>query len=243
MLGRYDRCLLTSEHGRMRTYFVPKVGAADKPQLVALQEWADSLAKGMVVAFVADQADVHMEGVYWLAQLLDVAFPATAAMAHTSDVFKEGWLLVRARWYKFEPDAKHPKGWRGYSLLAEERLLVIGTSMLRLKDIKFESQPRRALRPAPRAPPPPPAAPPPPPAAPPAAAGRGRGRGRGRARGAQGRGSALSGGRGGGAARQMIRHELSWLGADTHNLIMACVRAEPPERVTHPEGCRCAVHS
>lgn len=130
----------------MRTYFVPKVGAADKPQLVALQEWADSLAKGMVVAFVADQADVHMEGVYWLAQLLDVAFPATAAMAHTSDVFKEGWLLVRARWYKFEPDAKHPKGWRGYSLLAEERLLVIGTSMLRLKDIKFESQPRRALR-------------------------------------------------------------------------------------------------
>ena len=176
-----------------------------------------------MVAFVADRADVHMEGVYWLAQLLDVAFPATAAMAHASDVFEEGWLLVRARWYKFEPNAKHPKGWRGYSLLPEVRLLVIGTSMLRLKDIKFESVPRRMLRSAPRLPP---AAAAPLPDRGLGQRGRGRGRGGGRGRGAQGRSSALSGGRGGGAARQEVRQELSWLGADTHNLIMACVRAD-----------------
>ena len=88
------------------------------------------------------------EGQYWLALLLDAAFPATAAMAHASDVFQEGWLIVKAKFYKYQPDAKHPKGWRGYSLQPEERLLIVN-SMLRLKDIKFESQPRRQLRPAP----------------------------------------------------------------------------------------------
>ena len=117
------------------------------------------------------------EGQYWLALLLDAAFPATAAMAHASDVFQEGWLIVKA---------KHPKGWRGYSLQPEERLLVVN-SMLRLKDIKFESQPRRQLRPAPA--------------------------------------GACVGGRGrGGGSEQQARQELSWLGADSHNLIMACVR-------------------
>ena len=117
LLGRYDTCLLQSEHGRMRPYSVPKLGAASKPQLVALQEWAGSLCKGQVVVFVAHAADVHMEGVYWLALLLDGAFPATAQMAHASDVFEEGWLLVRAKWYKYVPDAKHPKGWRAYASL------------------------------------------------------------------------------------------------------------------------------
>jgi uncharacterized membrane protein YgcG len=168
-----------------------------------------------------------MEGVYWLAVLLDAAFPATAKMTHASDVFEEGWLLVQAKWYKYEPDAKHPKGWRGYSLLPEERLLVVA-SMLRLKDINFESSPRRTLRPAVA-----------PPAVGiqttlPAAAGRAadgtagragaRGRGGGgRGRGARGRGSSCGGGRGGG---EPVRQELSWLGVDTHNLIMACVRDE-----------------
>ena len=35
-------------------------------------------------------AKMHMKGVYWLARLFDAAFTATAAMAHTSDVFEEG---------------------------------------------------------------------------------------------------------------------------------------------------------
>jgi hypothetical protein len=43
LLGQYDSCQLKSEHGQMRTYHVPKIGAAQKPQLVALQEWADLL--------------------------------------------------------------------------------------------------------------------------------------------------------------------------------------------------------
>jgi hypothetical protein len=101
-------------------------------------------------------------------------------------------------------------------------------SVLRLKDINFESSPRRTLRPAVA-----------PPAVGiqttlPAAAGRAadgtagragaRGRGGGgRGRGARGRGSSCGGGRGGG---EPVRQELSWLGVDTHNLIMACVRDE-----------------
>jgi len=135
----------------MREYKVPRVsGAPSKPQLVALQEWADSLRAGQIVVFTAAASmDVHMEGVYWLARLLDSAFPATAAMAHASEEIEEGWLIVRAQWYKYVPEATHSKGWRGYVLLHEEKLLVIGSSsMLRLKGIKFESEPRRALRPA-----------------------------------------------------------------------------------------------
>ena len=44
----------------MRTFHVPKIGAAQKPQLLALQEWADSLCTGMLVVFTADRTDVHM---------------------------------------------------------------------------------------------------------------------------------------------------------------------------------------
>ena len=45
------------------------------------------------------------------------------------------------------PEAKHPKGLRGYALEPEERLLAIGEAMIRLADIKFESEARRTLRP------------------------------------------------------------------------------------------------
>jgi hypothetical protein len=217
LCGRYDSCLLQSEHGRMRSYTVPKLGAAQKPQMMALHEWADSLCKGQVVVFVAHAADVHMEGVYWLALLLDDAFAATAKMAHASDEFEEGWLLVRAKWYTHVPEAIHPKGWRAYALLDQEKILVIGESMLRLAGIKFEAQPRRALRPGHA-----------PPVAAPAPSLRGRGRAAaagGRGRSARGRG-AQNGGRGGGHA-PTPRQEYSWLSADTHNLIAGCVRDAP----------------
>ena len=94
----------------MRSYTVPRVGSTQKAQMMALQEWADSLRKGQIVVFVAHAADVHMEGVYWLALLLDDAFPATAAMAHASDVFEEGWLLVRASYAP--PGRPFPSGGR-----------------------------------------------------------------------------------------------------------------------------------
>lgn len=217
----------------MRSYTVPRVGAGQKPQMMALQEWAASLCKGQVVVFVAHAADVHMEGVYWLALLLDGAFPATAAMAHASDAFEEGWLLVRAQWYTCVLDASHPKGWRAYALLPGEKLLVIGESMLRLSGIKFEAQPRRALRPSAT------------PAADggkgglPSAASHSRGRSKGRAAVASGRGAAAGGrgrgtgrgaghgGRGSGRATPMPRQEYSWLGVDMHNLFLGCVRDTP----------------
>ena len=174
--------------------------------------------------------------------ILDAASPATTAMAHGSDEIEAGWLVVRAQWYQYVPEAKHPKGWRGYVLLPEERVLVIGsTSMVRLEGIKFESEPRRALRAG---------------AAPTAGTynegaarggragggagagqargggGRGSGigeggRGRASGRGRAGRGGAAQGGRGSGAAGGTVdgtRQEISYLGLDTHNLILGCVR-------------------
>ena len=62
--------------------------------------------------------------------------------------------------------------------------------MLRLKDIKFESEPRRQLRPTP---------------APQVAA---------------------TAKKQADAPKKQVRQELSWLGADCHNLIMACVRTD-----------------
>ena len=121
-------------------------------------------------------------------------------------------MVVKAKWYQFEPDSQHPKGLRGYSLLPEERMLVVGTCMLRLKDIAFEETPRRNLRPA---------------AAAATAAGRGRGRGRGGAGGGRGSGGNGRGANGGGRGRGQPpthRQELSWLGVDMHNLILGCVR-------------------
>ena len=131
-------------------------------------------------------------------------------------VIEEGWLVVRAQYFKFEPDAKHPKGWRGYSLLSEERLLVVN-AMLRLGGIKFEAAPRRNLRPN---------------------AGGGASAGGGRGRGGQG-GPGGRGGRGPGGARgrggapnkapaPAVRQELWWFGSDSHNLVMGCVRDAKP---------------
>jgi len=83
----------------VRSYKVPRVsGAPNRPQMVALEDWASSLRGGQVVAFAVDPEDVHIEGPFWLAKLLDVAFQAPAAMTHASDLFEEGWFIVRAQW-------------------------------------------------------------------------------------------------------------------------------------------------
>ena len=55
--------------------------------------------------------------------------------------------------YKFDPRSKDdPKGRRGFTLLADEKVMAVN-AMLRLSNIKFDCAPRRTLRPA-AAPPP-----------------------------------------------------------------------------------------
>jgi len=79
---------------------VPKLsgGAQAKPQTVQLEEWAASLRPGQIVVFAADDADVGMEGDYWLARLRSATFPCPATMVHASDQLEEGFLVVQAQW-------------------------------------------------------------------------------------------------------------------------------------------------
>ena len=96
---RDSDCLLTSEHGVVRTYHVPQLkGGLAMPKMLELQEFAASLRAGMIVVFQADDADIGMEGVYWLAQLRSAAFPCPASLVHASDQVEAGWLVVKAQW-------------------------------------------------------------------------------------------------------------------------------------------------
>lgn len=107
-------------------------GSHARPQLLDLQEWGDSLDKGQLVGLRVDRADLHIEGIFWLALTMGPAFPAPSDMALATDVFEEGWLIVPVKWYKLED-----KDRRGYKLLPEVRHIVVN-AMIRLGGLHFE---------------------------------------------------------------------------------------------------------
>lgn len=107
-------------------------GSHARPQLLGLQEWADSLAKGQLVAVRVDRAELHLEGKFFLALVTGPAFPAPADMALATDVYEEGWLIVPIKWYELED-----KGRRGYKLLPLEHHIVVN-AMIRLGGLHFE---------------------------------------------------------------------------------------------------------
>ena len=61
-----------------------------------------TLADGHLVAVRADQADLHIEGKFWLALVMGPTFAAPADMAVATDVYEEGWLIVPIRWFQLE---------------------------------------------------------------------------------------------------------------------------------------------
>ena len=79
-----------------------------------------------------DRADLHIEGIFWLALTMGPAFPAPSDMALATDVLEEGWLIVPVKWYKLED-----KDRRGYKLLPEVRHIVVN-AMIRLGGLHFE---------------------------------------------------------------------------------------------------------
>ena len=97
-----------------------------------MKEWAESLAGDQLVGVRADQADLHIEGKFWLALVLGPAFPAPAHMALATDVYEEGWLIVPIKWYALED-----KDRRGYKLLNQKRYIVVN-AMIRLGGLHFE---------------------------------------------------------------------------------------------------------
>ena len=108
-------------------------GSQATPQLKELEEFGKLLNKGMLVAVRADQADLHLEGNFWLARVEgEQAFPAPADIAVATDVFEEGYLIVPIRWYTLECTKR-----RGYKLVSEVRHIMVN-AMVFLDGLQFE---------------------------------------------------------------------------------------------------------
>ena len=111
-------------------------------QLLQLHEFGELLEKGMLVAANAADDERHLEGDYWLALLVGGAFECPADMVHATDVFEEGWLVVRVKWYRLKQISE-----RGYVLLSEERVVPV-MSLVRLLGLAFSNSyaAKRVLR-------------------------------------------------------------------------------------------------
>jgi hypothetical protein len=84
LLGRYTSCTLMPEMGRMHRVVVPWLSGPPLRQLEELVAWGDMLKTGMIVAFTADVADVHLEGIYWLALIKGPAYPVPESQVHSN---------------------------------------------------------------------------------------------------------------------------------------------------------------
>ena len=74
----------------------------------------------MVVAVRAAAHEADLEGSYWLVLVDSEPFEVPEDMAHSTDEFEEGWLVVRGRFYSLVQ--KSP---RGYQLTKASRLFLV----------------------------------------------------------------------------------------------------------------------
>ena len=102
-------------------------------QLLSLQEFAEKLGEGMVVAVNADDDERGIEGDYWLALLLGGAFECPENLVHATDVFEAGWLVVRAKWFSLKQVSQ-----RGYILKPEEKIIPVN-AIVRLLGLDFSN--------------------------------------------------------------------------------------------------------
>ena len=106
-----------------------------------LAAWGEMLKTGMIVAYTANGAEVHLEGSYWLALIKGPAYPVPdSQVLHASDQFEVGWLVVNAQWFELVTTSP-----RCYKLSSEERVLVV-SEMIRLAGLKFDKVVKRSPR-------------------------------------------------------------------------------------------------
>ena len=111
-------------------------GSLGPPQLKKLEEFGALLKAGMLGAVRADQADLALEGEFWLVEIQGEAFPAPASMALATDVFEEGYLIVKVKWYELVDKER-----RDYRLLPTARHIVVN-AMIFLPGLEFGGSPR-----------------------------------------------------------------------------------------------------
>ena len=122
MAGNFTSCLMKEVIGRVKKVKTPREasGASALRQIECLQAWAATLKKDQVVAVRADRAEVHLEGVYWLVQLLCKPYTLKKETVHTTDTFDKGTLVVKIHYYELK-QANCEGGRRAY---AEHHLLL-----------------------------------------------------------------------------------------------------------------------
>lgn len=137
---------MVEQVGAMKMHKCPLISSSQlrKPQSRSLEEFADELCEGMVVAVrvARDERGLELGRPYWLARVLGPAFAAPTEMLHAGIEIEEGWLVVEMQWYELHDEERH-----AYKLNTSKRLLNVN-AIARLSGIKFEvgAGPRVALR-------------------------------------------------------------------------------------------------
>jgi len=118
-----------SDEGIPRALF-QEVGAAAG----TLEQFALSLSSGQLRAVTVDPPECGLEGSWWLCEILGPASQATARQAHATDLFEEGWWIVRIKWYKCVPDSSP----RRYTLLQNSTRWLSVSAIIRVDGLEFE---------------------------------------------------------------------------------------------------------
>ena len=115
-----------------------------RTQMQSLVEWADAIGTNKLIAVRVDRPAVAASAdaasandPFWLAMPTGAAFAAPENLAHSSDMFEEGWLIVPIKWYNLVPGTT-----RAYTLLPERVLLVVSTTV-RLSGLTFTKAPTK----------------------------------------------------------------------------------------------------
>ena len=86
-------------------------------------------AAGGLRAVVVDPPDRGIEGDYWLCEIQGPASQATSRQAHATDLFEEGWWIVRIKWYRHITGTSQ----REYELLQNSSRWLSVSAIIRLE--------------------------------------------------------------------------------------------------------------
>lgn len=83
---------------RLELKQVPRTDSSSAPsQTSTLAEFAAELRAGDLRAVRVDSAELHIEGDFYMCEVLGLAVQATERQAHATDLFEEGWWIVEIR--------------------------------------------------------------------------------------------------------------------------------------------------
>jgi len=95
---------------------------------------------GQLRAVSVDAPERGLEGDWWLCEILGPASQATAQQAHATDLFEEGWWIVRIKWYRHVPGSSPRK----YTLLQNSTRWLSVSAIIRVDGLEFEGGQRVA---------------------------------------------------------------------------------------------------